>query len=1138
MIRQSRRKTKTILSSDTRNNVERTLATIQELGLEKKLWKPREIIASIPVGAIGSEPVAIQLKKGGSIKIYPSILADSEIVPLLNDLLKCGLFRQYRIQGNDEPRAHFLLHEDATDDFSGAQPGYRYANISMKACPLDCIPSLKELAQHMAALCGVEKWTIGVNPILYRDGRDKMGDHSDNNQSEQVILCVLLDSPLETRRVVVRPFKDKFPQDEEIELFMAPGDAYMMDGEMQKWYSHSVPPGDQNLKEGSSTTRTAIVFRTGAMKSVLRDSGQKCKNLSPRKIPAYVFGSMNGLIEGSIYNRVVMYQLGYHLSPQGGISGNKLIGCDAIVVSGKWPGQDCFYELIYTASSQVGALALVESHRQKMPIRVFRSSAYLSPFRASKSIPGSNSCTYRYDGLYCILCYEEPLHQGVTFKFYLERVGKQDQHDRHMRRSARNGTLLSLGTIKFLLEWEELASTNRQFYEDRPALYSRFPEQKRKIPFQYHQSCEAIVAGFLTPGVDVAVILSSLWTHHNPEDYLSIREMVVQRQYQKQQQQQQQRSNNFHWNNNNESSPICDSTGDRGEDSRLHSEVRPQQKHPCSSRDADCRATTERVQVKQAEKNALVTKNVSLQEELAKSKSEVIALRADQERTRKDLAGLHSLLEEVDKSKEELRAEKKITRAMFAENESTKAAHACLESEKDSALSLVEGLREELTKSKSHIEKLGAVNRQGITEGLRATVVLLEEEVDKATEALRVEKMKTRAMIAENDCIKLAHASMEIEKYAALNEGEDLRVELTKSKSEIKTLVAKKQSKPTDTNDLVRSVLDVLGRDATNQKKEPCVCSCGLNCKDSRCVDDDSGATMPGRFTRCLKKLLDKGGVFEHLRSTVVGKVENNFAHRNFNRAHPVNFWESGIMKALKMESKKKKPDPNSFGSSTYPVCLGLLVVFLDGHMHELKQLASIPNLVFPRGNMDSEVLKERLTNFLLMPIYRLYNAIGASKKFNDSCYGCLHLYEKNMLLKSLLAVDLVKLLCKLNHLTSADAFYVEGEDASASPPNFRNLEELIGIGIVQEVLLKTNNKSLVFRFKGDEECSLYEFGLALFQTKESETLSSYLVKSLRETMKTIGTSDDTAIPAVTWASDESPENTRRKRARLSISPT
>jgi hypothetical protein len=73
MIRQSRRKTKTILSSDTRNNVERTLATIQELGLEKKLWKPREIIASIPVGAIGSEPVAIQLKKGGSIKIYPSI---------------------------------------------------------------------------------------------------------------------------------------------------------------------------------------------------------------------------------------------------------------------------------------------------------------------------------------------------------------------------------------------------------------------------------------------------------------------------------------------------------------------------------------------------------------------------------------------------------------------------------------------------------------------------------------------------------------------------------------------------------------------------------------------------------------------------------------------------------------------------------------------------------------------------------------------------------------------------------------------------------------------------------------------------------------------------------------------------------
>jgi hypothetical protein len=73
-------------------------------------------------------------------------------------------------------------------------------------------------------------------------------------------MCVLLDSPLEIRRVVVRPFQDRFPKVEKIELFMAPGDAYVMDGEMQKSYSHAVPA------QSSSAPRIVIVFRTGDVK--------------------------------------------------------------------------------------------------------------------------------------------------------------------------------------------------------------------------------------------------------------------------------------------------------------------------------------------------------------------------------------------------------------------------------------------------------------------------------------------------------------------------------------------------------------------------------------------------------------------------------------------------------------------------------------------------------------------------------------------------------------------------------------------------------------------------------------------------------------------------------------------------------
>jgi alkylated DNA repair dioxygenase AlkB len=335
------RQSQSTISSHPRNEGERILATIHELDQETKLMKRREIIAPMPVAATECQPIPIPLVRGGKIKIYPNVLSDTDIIQLREELLQCGLFRQYKIQGNDEPRAHFLLHEDATENFLELQPGYRYATISMKARPLKLPPLLQELAKKMAALCGVEKWDIGVTPVCYRDRRDKIGNHADDDQGEEVILCVMLDSPLKVRPVVVTPSKDHSPKDEKIELFMAPGDAYVMDGEMQKSYSHTVP-AEPNLSEGSSTTRIAIVFCKGDVKYFDKDSGRECQNLAPRKIQEYAFGHLEGLEEGEMYIRVKLCQLGAHISPQGGISGNKRKGCDAIVVSGEWPGQDRF----------------------------------------------------------------------------------------------------------------------------------------------------------------------------------------------------------------------------------------------------------------------------------------------------------------------------------------------------------------------------------------------------------------------------------------------------------------------------------------------------------------------------------------------------------------------------------------------------------------------------------------------------------------------------------------------------------------------------------------------------------------------------------------------------------------------------
>jgi hypothetical protein len=146
------------------------------------------------------------------------------------DLFNCGLFRQYQIQAQDEPRLHFLLNEKATnDDFeTSLQPGYKYAHVKMKARPLKILPELEMLSQRLASVSGVDRWTIGVNPVLYRDCKEKMGSHVDDDQGEQVILCLIVSSLQEARRVIITP-KDKKSilanGDETIELKLLRGDA-------------------------------------------------------------------------------------------------------------------------------------------------------------------------------------------------------------------------------------------------------------------------------------------------------------------------------------------------------------------------------------------------------------------------------------------------------------------------------------------------------------------------------------------------------------------------------------------------------------------------------------------------------------------------------------------------------------------------------------------------------------------------------------------------------------------------------------------------------------------------------------------------------------------------------------------------
>lgn len=224
------------------------------------------------------------------------------------------LFRQYTIQGTAEPRAHFLLHEKATyEDFEmSEQPGYRYGAITMKARPLELLPAVQKLSENMLKVCNVNSWNAGVNPVFYRDHKDYIGPHADDDQEEDTIMTILVQSPEMPRRVVIESSDAEATYHQEgdvqYELHLGAGDAYVMDGAMQQHYKHGV-----TIDVPGNDERIALVLRHGKQVNFRNDSGVSLEgNISPRVVVPMSFGPVEGLVEGDSYGRRKLKELGAH----------------------------------------------------------------------------------------------------------------------------------------------------------------------------------------------------------------------------------------------------------------------------------------------------------------------------------------------------------------------------------------------------------------------------------------------------------------------------------------------------------------------------------------------------------------------------------------------------------------------------------------------------------------------------------------------------------------------------------------------------------------------------------------------------------------------------------------------------------
>ena len=210
--------------------------------------------------------------------------------------------------------------------------------------------------------------------------------------------------------------------DEKIEFFMGKTDAYEMDGKMQESYVHEVP--EEKSQINHETKRISVIFRSGRQVIYEKDSGKECLDLSPRDVSIlYLFGEIDGLEHGKLYSRTQLRDMKAHGSLQRGISGNKMVGCSAIVVSGA--RKDCreidtFDKLTYVAEMKVGAGSILKSMEVGYPIRVFRSSNYDSP-HAPKPFSKKDP-SYRYDGLYEVVSFEKPEDENAEpFIFKLRR---------------------------------------------------------------------------------------------------------------------------------------------------------------------------------------------------------------------------------------------------------------------------------------------------------------------------------------------------------------------------------------------------------------------------------------------------------------------------------------------------------------------------------------------------------------------------------------------------------------------------------------------------------------------------------------------------------------------------------------------
>lgn len=191
-----------------------------------------------------TEPTRYDLEDGGLLVLYERWLDPADASAAFEDVRREAPWKSesIRIAGKTIPVPRLTAWY--------GDPGVVYTYSGLRNEPTPWTPRLAALRDAASSAAGAALNSVLLN--WYRDGRDSMGWHADNERSlgdDPVIASLSLGAP---RRFLLRHAKKR---GRAVSLVLPGGSLLIMGGSTQRHYRHAVP------KEAEAGERINLTFR-------------------------------------------------------------------------------------------------------------------------------------------------------------------------------------------------------------------------------------------------------------------------------------------------------------------------------------------------------------------------------------------------------------------------------------------------------------------------------------------------------------------------------------------------------------------------------------------------------------------------------------------------------------------------------------------------------------------------------------------------------------------------------------------------------------------------------------------------------------------------------------------------------------